>query len=80
MVVDIVDPHGYHLADAIPKLRGLASFAAEYGHEFRRIEAIANLDGTMRVLDLQEASVREAVAQATDAKALYASDLAHDYR
>lgn len=80
VVVDIVDPHGYHLADAIPKLRGLASFAAEYGHEFRRIEAIANLDGTMRVLDLQEASVREAVAQATDAKALYASDLAHDYR
>lgn len=25
--VSIVDPHGFHLGDAIPKLRGLADFA-----------------------------------------------------
>ena len=28
MKIAIVDPHGHHLADALPKLRGLAEFAA----------------------------------------------------
>lgn len=41
VVVDIVDPHGTHLADALPKLRGLAQFAEHYGEEFRRIESVA---------------------------------------
>jgi type III restriction enzyme len=27
VVVDLVDPHGHHLADALPKLRGLADYA-----------------------------------------------------
>lgn len=38
-----VDPHGYHLADAVPKLRGLASFAVEYGDEFHRIESVVEI-------------------------------------
>ncbi|MDO4241013.1 MAG: DEAD/DEAH box helicase family protein [Microbacteriaceae bacterium] len=80
VVVDIVDPHGHHLADALPKLKGLASFASTYGTEFRRIEAIADVNGKMRVLDLQTAPVREAISAATEAKALYLSDLAHDYK
>ena len=29
--VSIVDPHGHHLAGALPKLRGLAEFAATHG-------------------------------------------------
>lgn len=79
IVTDIVDPHGHHLADALPKLRGLADFAEEYGGEFRRIESIAETDGKLRVLDLTRPSVRAEVRSARDAKALYQSDLADDY-
>lgn len=76
----IVDPHGYHLADAMPKLRGLAAFAAEFGGELHRIESVAQLDdGRMRVLDMLDESVRQAVSDATDAEQLYRSDAAVDY-
>lgn len=70
--VSIVDPHGHHLTDALPKLRGLAAFAAAHADSFHRIESVAGMeDGTLRVLDLTEASVREAVERAEDARALY---------
>ena len=78
--VSIVDPHGHHLADALPKLRGLAAFAAMHGESFHRIESVARMkDGTLRVLDLANPSVREAVAEAEDAEALYLSGEANDY-
>lgn len=78
--VSIVDPHGPHLADALPKLRGLAEFAEEHGESFYRIESVARMPGgVLRVLDLTELSVREAVAKAHDAESLYRSDAAADY-
>ena len=78
--VSIVDPHGHHLADALPKLRGLAEFADHYGDQFHRIEAIARLDdGKLRLLDLHDQSVRHAINGASDAKALYLSNSASDY-
>ncbi|MGY6554563.1 MAG: DEAD/DEAH box helicase [Wenzhouxiangella sp.] len=78
--VSIVDPHGHHLSDALPKLRGLARFASEYGEALHRIEAIARLEnGQVRVLDLQEESARAAVDAASDAKALYTGKNATDY-
>ena len=78
--VSIVDPHGHHLGDSLGKLRGLAAFAAEYGQLFHRIEAVARIDdGTIRVLDMTEEPVRKAVANAADAKALYASSVASQY-
>lgn len=80
VVADVVDPHGHHLADAMPKLRGLADFTEKYGHEFRRIESVAETNGTYRVLDLKRDQVREAIRAQHDAKALYESDLASDYR
>ncbi|MDO5728522.1 MAG: hypothetical protein Q4P71_02720 [Actinomycetaceae bacterium] len=80
VVVDIVDPHGTHLSDALPKLKGLAQFADNYGGEFRRIESVAEADGKLRVLDIGRSAVREAIARATDAKSLYTSDLADDYK
>ena len=80
VVVDIVDPHGFHLADALPKLRGLAKFAEAYGDEFRRIEAVAIVGNKMRVLDLTRPVVRAEVEDATDAQALYKSDVASDYQ
>jgi hypothetical protein len=70
--VSIVDPHGHHLADALPKLRGLADFAENYGNAFHRIDAIAEMkDTTIQVLDLKEPAVRVSVKDANDAEALY---------
>lgn len=77
--VSIVDPHGHHLSDALPKLRGLAAFAAEYGAEFHRVEAISKLGDQTRVLDLTDPHVRAAVLAAHDAKALYESHVAGNY-
>lgn len=78
--ISIVDPHSHHLADALPKLRGLAAFADAHGHAFHRIESVARMDDVaLRVLDLTEASVREAVKNAKDVEALYLSDAAADY-
>jgi len=78
--VSIVDPHGPHFADALPKLRGLADFAATYGESFYRIESVARMpEGTSRVLDLKDASTRKDIVEATNAEDLYRSDTAADY-
>lgn len=79
IVVDLVDPHGHHLSDALPKLRGLADFAEKYGSEFRRIESVAETGGELKVLDLTKHHVRQSVRDANDAKALYESGLAGKY-
>ena len=34
VVADIVDPHGTHLSDAIPKLQGLAKYAETHAHVY----------------------------------------------
>jgi hypothetical protein len=76
----IVDPHGTHLGDALPKLRGLAAYAEEYGDRFHRIEAVAaTADEDLRVLDLTEQRVRDAIRAADDAASLYESPVACDY-
>ncbi|MBA3328372.1 MAG: DEAD/DEAH box helicase family protein [Solirubrobacterales bacterium] len=78
--VSIVDPHGFHLGDALSKLRGLADYAEQYAAEFHRIESVAEIKGgTPRVLDLKEAAVRDAIRAAGDAEALYVSGIARDY-
>lgn len=75
----IVDPHGYHFSDALPKLRGLANYAARHADRYQRIEAVAKVGEKLRVLDLTSASVRSAVAEAADAAALYQGPAASDY-
>jgi hypothetical protein len=79
----IVDPHGSHLADALPKLRALAAYAEEWGASFGRIESLAEEKGSrggaveLRRLDLLDPAVREAIREATDAQALYAEGAGH---
>ncbi len=78
--VSIVDPHGFHLGDALPKLRGLADYGANFGSEFHRIEAVAEMrDKRLRVLDIKSLNVRQAINEAKDAEALYLSESATDY-
>ena len=40
VVLDLVDPHGLHLADALPKLQGLALYAEQHATAYRRIESV----------------------------------------
>jgi type III restriction enzyme len=79
IVADIIDPHSFHLADALPKLQGLAGYAQTHSQVYRRIEAVAETGGKLRVLDLTRANVRQAVMEAKSAEALYMSGLAGDY-
>jgi hypothetical protein len=79
LAASIVDPHGDHLSDALPKLQGLAKFAEEYGNHFLRIEAVSEVDKDLRMLDLTNAGVRNAVREVTSVGDLYRSDIAERY-
>jgi hypothetical protein len=79
IAVDIVDPHGHHLSDAMPKLKGLARYAESHAIHYRRIEAVAEADGVMRVLDLTDEATRAEIEKSNDAKSLYISNFASDY-
>lgn len=75
----IVDPHWHDLPDTLPKLRGLARYAEEHAGAFHRIEAISKVDGMLRVLDLTEQDVREAIQTASSAEDLYRGTVASNY-
>jgi type III restriction enzyme len=79
IAADIVDPHGHHLGDALPKLQGLAKYAAAHLDVYRRIESVADVEGKLRVLDLMQKDVRDAVDAAADAVSLYRGMWASDY-
>jgi len=79
VVADIVDPHGTQFADALPKLQGLAKYAETHPRVYRRIDTIAKVDNVLRVLDLTNATVRKAVAEAKDADSLYIGPHATNY-
>ena len=79
VAVDLVDPHGHHLSDALPKLKGLAQYAETHAEYYRRIEAVAEVDGAFKVLDLTEKGVRDKILGAETAKEVYVSVLANNY-
>lgn len=80
MRASIVDPHGAYLGDALGKLRGLARYAEQYGDRFVRIESVSGANAeSLKVLDLKSESVRAAVAEATDAEAVY-EKYGYEYR
>jgi type III restriction enzyme len=79
IVADIVDPHGIHLADALPKLKGLAKYAEANAGNYRRIEAVTKIDERYRMLDLTKDNVRAAINGASSAKVLYSNEVAKDY-
>jgi len=79
IAADIVDPHGTHLSDSIPKLQGLARYSESSGEHYRRIDAVAKIGDTYKVLDLKETKTRAAINSATSVTELYGSDVAADY-
>lgn len=80
VVADIVDPHGLHLADSLPKLRGLACYTEVNGQLYGRIEAVSEVEGRYRVLNLQTPEVRAAIYSAASAKAAYNSARSAPYK
>ena len=79
VVADIVDPHGIHLADALPKLKGLANYAETHGQHYRRIESVAEVDGTLKVIDHKDPSARAIVESAASILAVWNSEAATNY-
>ena len=79
IAADIIDPHGHYLADAIPKLKGLAKYAEANAETFRRIEAVTKTAGGYRVLDLTEPSVRTTIHAAQNAQSLFEGPVGADY-
>jgi type III restriction enzyme len=62
----IVDPHGFHLADAAAKLKGLADYSDQHSNAFDRIDAVVEIDKKLLALDLRSDSVREAIGNLKD--------------
>lgn len=79
VIVDLVDPHGIHLADALPKLQGLAVYAETHACSYRRIESVAEVNGKLRVIDLTRSDVRQLIKEGMTAKDLYQGTWADDY-
>ncbi|MDX3931294.1 MAG: DEAD/DEAH box helicase family protein [Stenotrophomonas sp.] len=79
LVTDLVDPHGLQYADALPKLRGIATYAENHPAAYRRVESVAEANGVLRVLNLKRPDVREAIKKATDAISIFRGSLASDY-
>ncbi len=57
----------------------LATYAAKHGERFRRVEAVAEIDGGVKLLDLTEPKVRQAISTAASAEALYRTTHAATY-
>lgn len=82
LVLSIVDPHGDHLADALPKLQALADYAERYADELHRVESLSKVGDELRVLDLTEPEARDAVrtfSQPGSVNSLYESEHARPY-
>lgn len=70
----LVDPHGHHLADALPKIRGLVRFYKANPDAWFRMETVSMFDDVVRGLDITDAKVRERIAEALSAEELYLDD------
>ena len=72
IVIDIIDPHGSHLPDAVTKAKGLAWYAEQHGHRFGRIEILDWIEGRLRRLDLKDHKIREQLNAVTNSDGLTA--------
>lgn len=76
---DLIDPHGIHLSDSLPKLKGLVAYTEKFLDHYRRIESVAKIGEQLRTLDLKNIDVRQAVLATENVRELFSCDLAKDY-
>ena len=63
----IVDPHGLHLADTMPKLKGIARYVEDFGESFSRYWFVSDYKGQATYLDMKDAETRSVIGTASDA-------------
>ena len=68
----IVDPHGLHLSDTLPKLRGIAKYVEDFGDTFARYWFVSDYKNQAMYLDLKDPDVRSMIATAGDAYECFA--------
>ncbi len=75
LAASIVDPHGTHLGDTVPKLKGLAAYAAAHGSRFARIQSVVAIENVYWMLNHQDPKVRDTVREfnGDDARDLFLS-------
>lgn len=64
VVSSIVDPHGAHLSDSLPKLIGMAKYAEKHHGSFSRIQCVVQLSKSkdnIVCLDMKDARTRQVV-------------------
>lgn len=83
LVASIVDPHDPSRGDALPKLKAFASYAAEHGDAYLRIESVVKVGDDYRKLSMKDEAVRIAVLAASGAQgaalALFSSSESKSY-
>lgn len=62
----IVDPHGIHLSDYLPKLKGISKYVEDFGDMFNRYWIVSDYKNQAVYLDLKDSEVRSSIAIATD--------------
>ncbi len=63
----VVDPHGLHLADTLPKLRGVAKYVEDFGDTFYRYWFVSDYKNQAMYLDMKDPEVRSVIFSAADA-------------
>lgn len=73
LVASLVDPHGTHLADTVPKLKGLAAYAAAHSEDYHRIQSIALVDEQYLLLNHKDPLIRDAITafDGTDSREIF---------
>ena len=79
IVADIVDPHGIQFSDALPKMKGLATYVENNPKVYRRVEVCAEIDGKFLTVDLTDKKVRTFVMSASSAREVYNHESTKDY-
>lgn len=68
----VVDPHGIHLADTLPKLKGIAKYVEDYGAIYSRYWFVSDYKGQATYLDMKDAETRDAIMTVSDATECFA--------
>lgn len=63
----IVDPHGIHLADTLPKLKGVARYVEDFGDTYSRYWFVSDYKGKATYLDMKDPETRAFILDASDA-------------
>jgi type III restriction enzyme len=79
IVADIVDPHGTQFSDALPKMKGLATYVENNPEVFRRVVVVAEVDKRFLAIDLSEKGARSLAMTASSIKEVYQSAAAKEY-